>query len=778
MLDSSTDTAPSGPGREFHPWPGAFGSRAGGGQDNAAGLALALAVLRRRRLALIVTMLLVPLLGWIALGQMTPRYSAAAIVLYEPNAFAARELQSILRVDPTTEAVMYSQAEIVRGLRIAERVAGRFALYDNPEFNAELRPPGGPRRWLEATRAFGAKLLARAGLFDRAGAREDEKPPILQDPGDRRDAVALAVRDAIAVAIPKGSRVLEVTFTSQDRHLAADAANLIAELYIRDQLDAKFAAVRHATDWLEARVGELRRDVGTAEDRIAAYRASRGLVKGVLAGLDTEQASRLSMDLAQARNEMSQVQARLDAARGRQGAASQAAIAPSVGPLRVQQDQLAAQLQSLLARHGPRHPDTIALQSQLAEAARSVGAEIARVVGAAEAELHADRERVGSLEAGLRAVMATQERNEQAQVPLNALQRDADASRTLLQSVLERVQQTVQQTAIETPDARLVSAAMPPGQPSTPRRMPLLSAAVAFGLFFGLLLAYLLELADATFRSGEDVRHFLGLPCFALVPEIPRRALGRLRVEDYIAHKPLSAFAEQLRALRAGLWLGTGSRPEGSRDGGLRPGSYESGLRPRVVAITAARPAEGKTTVALALARAAAMAGERVVVLDCDIREPGLGRKLAADGNLGLVDCLLGHATLAELIRRDRLTSLDFIPAGAAETHSLGLLMSEAMEAVLEALRQDYDLVLLDAPPCLAMADARILARLADATLLCLRWRSTPRGVVRDALELLGQARAQLIGVALTRVDVRAHVRSGFADAEIYHPRYGGYFRQ
>ena len=783
MLDSPAETAFTDP-RSVSParqGDGRTGSVAffthandGGGKGGDAGFALLLGIFRRRRLALIGTAVLVPLLAWVALGRITPRYSATATILYEPNAFAARELQSILRVDPTTEAVMYSQAEIIRGLGIAERVADHFSLTENPEFNPAMRPRGTLSLWLDTLRAIPAGWLARLGIG------EQFTPAVAPHMVDGPPLAAIAVRDMIAVNTPKASRVLEVTFTSQDRQLAAAAANLIAELYIRDQLETKFSAVRHATEWLEGRVVELRRDVGIAEDRIAAYRARNGLVKGVQAGLETEQVSRLSTDLMQARNDLAQVQARLDAARGKSGAADQAAIAPSVAPLRAQQDLLAAQLQSLLARRGPRHPDTIALQSQLAEASRSVAAEIARVVAAAEAEMRADRERVATLEEGMRTMRSAQEKNDQAQVPLNALERDAEASRTLLQSVLGRVQQTVQQTAIETPDARLISAAVPAQRPSFPRAGPLLLAAGAFGVFFGLFLAYLLEIADATFRSGDDVRNRLGLPCFALIPEVPRRALGRHRVQDYIAYKPLSSFAEQLRALRAGLWLGTGAgpahRPAQGKDDRHDNGKGGSG-RPRVIAVTAARPAEGKTTVALALGRAAAMAGERVLVLDCDIREPALGRLLAPDGNLGLVDCLLGHATLEDAIRRDRLTNMDYLPAGAAETHSLGLLMSDGMADILQSLRETYDLVLLDAPPAFAMADAQVIARLADATLLCLRWRSTPRGVVRNALDLLDHARAHLIGVVLTRVDIRAHVRSGFSDAEIYHPRYGGYFR-
>jgi capsular exopolysaccharide synthesis family protein len=283
-------------------------------------------------------------------------------------------------------------------------------------------------------------------------------------------------------------------------------------------------------------------------------------------------------------------------------------------------------------------------------------------------------------------------------------------------------------------------------------------AATVVGLMFGLMVVYLLELADSTFRSGDDVRNFLGLPCFALVPQIRRNLLGRMRVEDYIARKPLSPFAEAMRALRAGLWLGTDP--------------------PKVIAITAARPGEGKTTTAIALGRSSAMNGERVIVLDCDVRQPSFGRLMGAEGSQGIVDHLLGHAPLETIVRRDTLTSLDYIPVGAAEVNSLGLFMSDAMAALLAKLRADYDLVLLDAPPALAMADARIIARVADATLLCVRWRDTPRSVVRNSLDLLEDADAHVVGAALTRVDAKVHARAGYADSDVYHPRYGGYFRE
>jgi succinoglycan biosynthesis transport protein ExoP len=411
----------------------------------------------------------------------------------------------------------------------------------------------------------------------------------------------------------------------------------------------------------------------------------------------------------------------------------------------------------VLSRVGGSHPDAKALHDQLAELQRAVAAETGHVVAASEADVRAARAKVATLEASLHSAESEVDHNASSQVPLNAMQRDAEAARTLLQAVLERIQQTNQQSAIEAPDARVISEALQPNTPSAPKTVLLMAAAIAAGVLFGFLLIYLLELADSTIRSGDDVRGLLGLPCFALLPELSRRALGGMRIEDYIAHKPLSPFAEQLRALRAGLWPGR--------------------ARPKVIAITAARPAEGKTTVAVALGRSAAMAGERVVVVDCDIRQPSFGRLFQADSGFGLVDHLLGHAELDTVISNDPLTGMNYIAAGSAESNTLGLFRSEPMAKALQSLQDNYDLVLLDAPPAFAMADARVIAGIADATLMCIRWRSTPRSIVQNSLELLGDADAHVAGVVLTRVDVRAHVRSGFADAEIYHPRYGGYFR-
>ena len=438
MLDGPADIAPSPPPAAP---PQASAPRAApspdGMEHGSAALAAVLAVLRRRRAAIVLCVLLVPALAALALSRITPRYTATTAVIYEPSEYVLRELQSILRADPTNDALMASQAEIIRGLGIAERLADRLKLEAQPEFNPGLRPISPLRR-----------------LWGRFAG-----PPPAQSAEDTRRDVIQAAQAAITVKPVKSSHVLEIGFTAADPALAARGANLAAELYIQDQLEAKITAVKRANTWLDSRIGDLRRDVRETEGRIASYRARQGLSQGVQAGLDTERASRLNTDLLAARNELAQLQSKLDAARGRAGATAQAAVAPSVILLRAKQAELSAQLQSLLTRLGPNHPNAMALRNQAADADRAVGAEIGRVVAATEAEMRAARTRTATLEQALKDAQTQQGQNAQAQIPLSAMERDAEASRALLQTVLEGMQRTAQQTAIERADARVISRA-------------------------------------------------------------------------------------------------------------------------------------------------------------------------------------------------------------------------------------------------------------------------------------------------------------------------------
>jgi capsular exopolysaccharide synthesis family protein len=257
--------------------------------------------------------------------------------------------------------------------------------------------------------------------------------------------------------------------------------------------------------------------------------------------------------------------------------------------------------------------------------------------------------------------------------------------------------------------------------------------------------------------SGDELRDVIGAPCLALIPEVGKRALGHLRVQDYVVRRPLTAFAEQVRSLRAGISLDID--------------------HPQIITVTAARPAEGKSLLTIALGRSTQLGGERVLAVECDVRQASFQYRLAGKAAPGLLDVLRGDTDWQNAVQDDPITGMKFITAGKPGGDVLGLFLSDPMRQLLAELRDHYDLILLDAPPVEAMTEARIAATLADATLLCVRWRSTQTKTLRHTLAILRDAHAKIIGTVLTRVDPRVHLRSGHADAGVHHRRYKAYFR-
>lgn len=718
--------------------------RRGAGRDSVAGF---IAAIRQRRITLAAAIVLVPLCAWLTLQNVTPLYTATGSLIYEPSGYRLRELQSILREDPTTEGMMASQAEILQSLHIAQRVAEHGNLFNNAEFNPALRPPGAFRRLLTVVQ----------GLL---GMETDVPPdePVYGPVQDQtRDRTLMAVKDRLHASPLRASHVIEVTFVAGDPTVAAAAVNNAMDVYIKDQYFTKHKMVEAATTLLEKEAADLRRQVRQAEERISVYRGEHPMSQGMHAATGNEEITHLTEDLVKAQTERAAANARLDAARGRAGAEAQAAVAPSVVQLRTAVDQLTAQMQGQRTRLGSAHPDVLSLNRQLDEGRSALRAEIGRVVAATEAEQHAAAERVATLEELLQQAKSAAQNADKAQIPLNAMTRDLDAARGQLQGVLERIQQTAQQAAIELSEAHEISQAIPPDLPSWPRTGPATAAALGAGIILGLVLVYALHLTDTTLRDGEEVRAVTGMPCLALIPQAGKRALRHLDVHDYVVQRPLTAFAEQVRALRAGLSLDID--------------------HPQIVTITAARPAEGKSLLTVALGRSAQLGGERVLIIECDLRQGAFPHRLGGAASPGLTDVLRGEVEWREALQDDPITGMKFIVGGKPGRDVLSLFLSDKLKTILAEAREAFDLIVLDAPPVEAMTEARIAATLADATLMCVRWRSTQTSTLLHALEMLHDARARVIGTVMTRVDPRVHLRSGAADAGVYHRRYRTYFR-
>lgn len=557
-------------------------------------------------------------------------------------------------------------------------------------------------------------------------------------PAARRDALDEAVLKAIAVAPVGASRVFSVSFTARDPRLAAAAVNRIMELYLADQLKAKTAALDAATIWMQRRAEALRAKVMAEEAAIARYSQANGLIAGVQARIGTEQISTLGEQLMRAENDLAAARARRQVASiGAGGGLPDGLVA-----MRLAEAEAAGKLDAALAHLGPNHPEVRALREQMVTLRAATGSEMAAVRAGVSGDAEAAAGRLQSLSQNLILLKAEAAREAAAEVPLAAMRQDAAATRTLLQAVLGRLDQTAQQEAIQAPDARILSRAEAPARPSSPRTGLLLAASLLAGLVLGAALAWAREAGGIGFRTEEELRAVLGLPALGAIPEIPAHGQG-IEAISLGEGGPVAAALDQLRG-RLRLALGD----------------------PRIVTVTSSRPGEGKSTLALALARRAALGGERVLLIDADRMRPNLTRLMGVTESAGLAELLRGLAPGPALLRRDTRAAVDFLPAGVGG----GLAPTPGrLGTVLDAggWRRHYDLILIDAPPLLASADALMLAEIADGILFCLRWRRTPRRLALHARSLLGRHGVRAAGAVLTGIVPRARALRGFPEAEM-----------
>lgn len=680
----------------------------------APALADQLLALRRRWRLILAATLMVPALALAAMLLSPSGYTATGIMLYDPASAAIPGDSNNLPQDAANEDAVTASQ--------AEIIASLPAAM---QIATQLNLAAAPE-------------FKRHSLFTRRPSTPIE--------------IAEATQRALSVTVLPGSRILTIAFTSRDPQRAAAAANLAMQLYLGHERDQSFAALTDAQDWLETHSATVQAELDQTEAQLAQARASAGLVQGAQASLTTETVSRLAAALVQAQADMAMNQARLQsAAAGGDAAAANAAIAPNLLPLRQKQADLAAQVQSLAAQYGPNYPALQDTRSQLAAISGEIDAESGRELDAAKADLAADRAQIFTLQTALDSARAQEQSEDEESAPIRALEQRAEAGQDMLRAMTQQAGQLAQDASLTRPDARILSTAAVPATPNTPHRALILLAALGLGFCTGLLLAALCDALDTSLHSGSEIRTLTGLACHALLPETSSPYHAALEA-------PFSLYAEQLRALRTGLGLGGGPC--------------------KIVAITAARPGEGKTTLSIALARSLAAAGLRVLAMDGDIRQPSFDPLFHTGGAKGLTDYLAGVALLDEIVIGDTLTAAKIIPAGTQARAALSLFLSPALPNFLEKLREDYDIILIDAPPAFALAEGRVLARLADCALLCIRWNHTPRRILRAAILLLEEAGVTIAGTALTRVNPVAHQKSGYADAEMYHPRYGGYFRQ
>jgi exopolysaccharide transport family protein len=693
----------------------------------------------------------------VAVFQMTPLYTGATLILLDQQKTHVVDAESVMSGLGGDSPTVDSQVEILRSRSIARRVVEDLRLVEDPEFNGALRPPSllswiNPRTWLSS-------LLRRANGDDMS---EDQ----------RREATINQVVNAVVARTEIARRgltyVMSLKFTSESPAKAAQIANALADTYVVDQLEAKFDATKKANEWLSSRLASLRSQVAASERAVEIYRRENGLenVGGIT--INDQQLSELNAQLILAKTSLAEKQAKYARAKqilsrgGSIDSVADVVQSQTISNLRGKEADLARQQADLSSKYGPRHPAILNIDAQRKDIQSQISHEVQRIIGSIQNEASIAQSRVDSLQKSLNALKGTANENDKAFVQLRELKRVADANKAVYESFLNRFKETSQQGDLQTPDARVISAATRPLNPAYPRKSLIVAVALVISSLIGVGLALLLERLDNGLRTSQEIEETLGLAHLVSMPLVPddRGPDGKkLLPQDYLLFKPLSSYSECFRSLRSVLALSNVDAP------------------PKLLLFTSALPNEGKTTTSVSFARAASEAGLRVILIDCDLRHPSVHKAFGGPNpQAGLVELLAGQVTLDEVCVADAASALLYIPVASGSANPPDILASGQMQHLLADLRANFDLVIMDSAPVLPVSDSRALSRLVDKTVFVVRWGETPKDAALGGIRELRSYGADLAGVVLSVVDTAKQAKYGYGDGGYYYRRYSRYY--
>lgn len=734
-------------------------------------------------------------LAMVALGTGTvawerldtpPIYKAVAqVVAVNEAPERVVKMDSVVPAVEPSEAALGTQVNVLQSEALASKVVRILHLEEDPDFNYALAPEDRQRhfrlgdilRWLDPRAVLPSDWMA--WLRELKSTIRPSRTVSYPAEKSRSEAVNSAVlgrfRSGLSVSPVPNSWVINIEYADEDPDKAALIANTVAEAFIADQVQRKVEATQRAAAWLATRLDELRGRVAEAEAAVEAYRERAGLIAGRDGTVVSQQFSELNRQLAMVSNERMRTEAkqrqfaRLREQGGNLEAVPEVLSSPVIQSLRQQEAALALKLADASTRYGDSHPTVLNYRASLDDVDRKIKAQAARIAMGIQSEVDSLR----SSESALRDEMARLEQqtaeNGRAEIRLRELQREADAMRSLYQTMLVRVQEAREQEGLQRPDGKVIARALPPASPSSPRTTVVLGGALVGSLLLGLALALLLEKMDRRLRRPSEAAAKLGLPVIGLVP-----SLGRIWPLRGPPNGPPAALSdaryhEAIRTIHA------------------TPTLHASIERPKIVMVTSSVPREGKSTLCLSLARQMAWSGLRCLLVDCDFRRPTLHSQLDQPFGAGMTDLLKGSSTIEDVVRTDRHSNLDFIPAGdlakvgaampGTYTDPISsLLQPERVQQVLDQLAERYDVIVVDTPPVMAVADARILSRHASKTIMVARWGATPRSTVLASLAQLLDAGADVAGVVLTQVNLRHYARYATPGEDQFSYKYRSYY--
>ncbi len=702
-LERTNGPAPDGQLRPYGIVDGGYGTQEQGDDDLGSTMRAFLAVVAARRWLILSTILTVVSLTALVTMLQTPLYTATVRLQVERD---AGKIVEGAEVGPTEQSggqeFLRTQLELLRGRQLAERVVVTLQLQAQPAGNqaASKGPVGGTAQ-------------------QRADAA--------------RHAATVSLLNAIAIKPVPGSRLIDVSYQDASPQRAQRVANGFAEVFVAANLDKRFDANSYAKTFLEDQVKQLGLRVEESERAVVEYAEREQMLDS------SDKLTLADQNLGIANNALgAALTERLKAEQlWRQIVDTSGMNLPqilsnaSVDLLRQRRNALVSEYEEKLETFKPNYPGMIQIKNKIAEVDRQLATEVRAIRESLKAgydnalkQEEDQRKRVDELRAD---GLALQRKG----IQYNTLKRDAETNRNLYNSLLQKLKQVDVAAGVATNNVLVVDRASVPREPSSPRILRALALAFVLSIVAGIGLAYALELLDDRIKTPEDIEKATRLPVLGTIPFVDGDPMADL--DD-----PRSAMAESYRSLATALQFAS-----------------KEGL-PRSLVLTSSAPGEGKSSTAIALSRHFAQMGLKVLLVDADMRRPSLHVKLGLDNSLGLSNFLTGAMKPPQVIQATNFPNLAFMSAGPVPPNAADLLGGNRMFSLVSVGLQVFDLIVVDAPPLLGLADAQLLASATHATIFVAASGQVRKRFVRSAIQRITLTRTNLVGVVLTKFDAKA----------------------
>lgn len=732
-----------------------------------------LAVVRRQWRVAAIAVGAALVLGIVYLLTAVPLYTATTNVMIDQSNGKLVDQLSVIGGGLEDEASILSQVELLKSEKIGLDVVDKLDLSNDTVFMSSAGSP------LTRLRDLLRSVLNVSSWF---GSRELSKDELEA----RRRTALMRVLDGVDVKRVGRTYVLEIDFTSPSPELAAKVAKAIATAYLTDQLDSKYDATRRASDWLQDRIAELRQKALETDLAVQKFKTEKGLISTNGQLVSDQQLTELNSALIVAQSDSSKAKARYDHIRGlidsgRTDAIVTDALDSSViNQLRTKYLDAAKRESDISARFGTNHAQAVRLRGEMEEYKRLMFDELGRIAEGYQSDLKVAQEREASIREQVAMATGVSASDNETQVQLRELERESETYRDLYQTFLQRYQEAVQQQSFPVTEARVISEASIPTSASSPKKALVLALSVLLGGVIGAAIGAFREYRDRFFRIGDQVREETGLEFLGTVPlvgadavpsvqddgatELHKRVVRKVStVTNFVVDHPLSAFSETLRSAKIAADFALGDR------------------HPKIIGVVSTLPGEGKTTVSANFAELLASQGSRTLLIDADLRNPGLTRGLARHATTGLIEALIDGRPLRDLMVVNPSTRLAVLPVANRRSvpHSSELLTSPAMDILLKQAGEAFDHIIVDLPPITPVVDARAFASRVDAFLFVVEWGKTSRRAVRSTVMSEPQIFSKCLGVILNKADQdKMKLYRAYGSSEYYSSRYQAYYRE